>query len=120
MRKCLNCKEKSNNFLKSCLICNKCVIRSNNKVNLNIKVVDKIFKAGCHISMIGDLYAMTNGSNMIMKAKQRLLYKQADKESRQLEIIKNSLMIRFKIDEIEALTKGLDILEDLKKGEILK
>lgn len=44
----------------------------------------------------------------------------ADRECRQLEIIANSLMKRFKIDEVEALTKGLDILDDLKEGGLIK
>jgi hypothetical protein len=44
----------------------------------------------------------------------------ADKECKQLEIIKNSIMKRFNIDEMEALIKSLDILDDLKLGGLLK
>ena len=54
-----------------------------------------------------------------MKITEFLLIRKADKESRQLEIIKNSLMNRFNLDEIEALTKGLDILDDLKEGGLI-
>jgi len=43
-----------------------------------------------------------------------LLDRQADRECRYLEVIKNFLMKEYKLNEIEALTDGLDLLKDLK------
>ena len=48
-----------------------------------------------------------------------LLKRKADKECRQLEIIKFSLMRRFKLYEVDALTIGLDVLDDLKQGGLI-
>lgn len=47
------------------------------------------------------------------------LERQAERECRYLEVIKNSLMEYFGIDEVDALTIGLDILYDLKKGGLV-
>lgn len=44
----------------------------------------------------------------------------ADKECRQLQVIADSLRKHLKIDEVEALTKGLDILDDLKRGGLIR
>lgn len=50
----------------------------------------------------------------------KLLDIKADKECRQLQVIADSLRKRFRIDEVEALNKGLDILEDLKQGGLIR
>jgi hypothetical protein len=47
------------------------------------------------------------------------LERRADIECRYLEVIKNSLMEYFGLDEVDALTTGLDLLDDLKEGGLI-
>lgn len=58
--------------------------------------------------------------NIIAKMEDYINELKADRECRQLQILSDSLQKRFKIDEVTALTKGLDILDDLRTGGLVK
>jgi hypothetical protein len=73
-------------------------------------MLNKIISSGSYI-LCGDLFH--NNPDFIEDIR-------ADKECKQLEILKDVLMKYFEIDEVDALTKGLDILDDLKKGGLIK
>lgn len=62
-----------------------------------------------HIEKGADLSFFTNIFHFRTK-----LEKQADRECRYLEIIKLFIMRKYKLNEIDALADGLDLLRDFK------